>query len=146
MSERALRTFAWRLGQDAGGTAAVEFGLIALPALMLLLGSMEVGRMMWTQSALNFATEEAARYASVTIVAHNAYPSVTACPTSSQITAYAANALSDSAIPASTFTWTSTASCQQVSASYVFTFMIPGVPLSPTLKATACFGSGSGCS
>src|SRR5262249_49875900 len=47
------------------GTTAVEFALIALPLLLLLLGIIEFGRMLWTQSALHYAVQEAARCAAV---------------------------------------------------------------------------------
>ncbi len=141
----AFASLVRRLSRDASGIAAVEFALIAVPVLTLLYGCMEVGRMVWTQAALNFATEEAARYASVNAVACQAYPAVTSCATSSQIAAYAAAELSTSSIPASTFTAT-TATCgqnsngQKVTASYAYVFVVTGLmPAGPTLKATACF-------
>jgi Flp pilus assembly protein TadG len=43
----------------------VEFALLAPVFLALLLGAVETGRLMWTRSMLQFAAEEAARYALV---------------------------------------------------------------------------------
>ena len=63
------------------GTTAIEFALVAPSLFLVLFGAIEFGRLMWTQSALHFAVEEAARCASVT-------PGL--CGTASQIASYAA--------------------------------------------------------
>jgi Flp pilus assembly protein TadG len=109
----------------------VEFALVAPTLFMTLFAGIEFGRLMWTQSALHFAVESAARCASVT-------PG--ACGTSSQITSYAASQVSALGIGASAFT-ASTASCgHSVSASYSFQFFATGYfPYTPTLTAQACF-------
>ncbi len=113
------------------GTTAVEFALIITPLFLLLFGVIEFGRLMWTQSSLHFAVEEAARCASVT-------PGT--CGTSGQTAAYAAAAISFLNIPSSAFTAT-TASCgHQVTASFAYKFIVTGLfPYTPTLGATACF-------
>lgn len=113
------------------GTAAVEFALIVTPLFLLLFGIIEFGRMMWTESSLHFAVEEAARCASVT-------PGT--CGTSAQTAAYAAAEISFLSIPSSAFTAT-TASCgHQVTASYTYRFIVSGLfPYTPALGATACF-------
>ena len=80
------------------GTTAVEFALIAPALFMILFGAVEFGRLLWTQAALHFAVEEAARCASVT-------PSV--CGTSDQIKAYAASSVSPLTIASTAFTSTS---------------------------------------
>ena len=120
-----------RLIQDRRGNVGVEFALVAPALCMVIYGAMEFGRMAWTQSALNFAVEEAARCASVT-------PSV--CGTSSQIATYAANEIAPGYVPASAFTGT-TASCgHQVTASFAYPFVATGLfSMTPTLSATACF-------
>jgi Flp pilus assembly protein TadG len=113
------------------GTTAVEFSLVALPLFMVLFGAVEFGRLLWTQSALHYAVEEAARCASVT-------PST--CGTSDQITAYAATAASPLSITSAAFS-SSTPSCgHQVSASFNYQFAVTGLfPFTPTLTAQACF-------
>lgn len=54
-----------RLAHDKRGVAAVEFALLAPVFLALLLGAMETGRLLWVRSMLQFAAEEATRYALV---------------------------------------------------------------------------------
>ena len=122
------RPDAWLL--DNRGTTAIEFALIAPTLFLMLFGCMEFGRMIWTVGALNFAVEEAARCASVT-------PAT--CGTASQITAYAANEISPSYIPATVFTATTATCGHQVNASFVYPFvMINLFTTSVTLTAMAC--------
>ena len=40
------------LGQAQGGTSAIEFALVAPAFLALLLGTVEFGRLLWTEQAL----------------------------------------------------------------------------------------------
>ena len=47
------------------GVAAVEFALTALPYLMIFLGVMEMGRVMWTINSVQYAVEETSRYATL---------------------------------------------------------------------------------
>jgi Flp pilus assembly protein TadG len=118
------------LRRDHRGTTAIEFGLIAPTLFLLLLGCMEFGRMLWTEDALNFAVQEAARCASVT-------PST--CGSSSQIATYAANQISTNYVPASAFTATTAACGHKVTASFVYPFVFTGLfPNTVTLTAFAC--------
>lgn len=48
MRLRALQT----VGQACGGTAAIEFALVAPAILGLLFGTVEFGRLLWTEQAL----------------------------------------------------------------------------------------------
>ena len=48
MRLRSLRIF----GQARGGTAAIEFAIVAPAFMMLLFGTVEFGRLLWTQQAL----------------------------------------------------------------------------------------------
>lgn len=117
--------------RDRSGTAATEFALVAPALCLLIYGTVEFGRMAWTQSALNFAVEEAARCASVT-------PGT--CGTSDQIATYAAGKVATADVPASAFTG-STASCgHQVNASLTYQFIAVGLfSMTPTLTAAACY-------
>ncbi|RFU12931.1 hypothetical protein DZD18_09585 [Rhodobacteraceae bacterium W635] len=56
----ALRTFRAGLRNERG-SVAVEFAFIALPLLLLLGGSIEIGRYVWTRLALQDATSTGAR-------------------------------------------------------------------------------------
>jgi Flp pilus assembly protein TadG len=119
------------LRQARDGTTAIEFALLAPALFLILFGAIEFGRLLWTQAALHFAVEEAARCASIT-------PSV--CGTASQVTAYAANTVTPLTIPSSTFTSTTPSCGHQVSASFSYQFVVTGLfPFTPTLTAQACF-------
>ena len=69
------------LTKDLRGSAAIQFGLVAPSLLLLLLGIMEIGRMLWTTNALHYSVEEAARCASI---------NAATCGTSSKVQAFAA--------------------------------------------------------
>jgi Flp pilus assembly protein TadG len=52
-----------RLLSDSSGATAVEFALVATPLLLLILGVLDFGRLYWSRNQLEFAAEEAGRYA-----------------------------------------------------------------------------------
>lgn len=54
------------------GATAVEFALLAPFLLLLLIGTMEVGRAFWIDSSLQYAAEETSRYIMVNRSAGNA--------------------------------------------------------------------------
>ena len=116
---------------DIGGAVGLEFALVSTALFLTLFGAIEFSRMIWTESALNFAVQEAARCASVT-------PAT--CGTSAQITSYASGLITVVAVPSTAFT-AATATCgHKVSASYAFTFLATGLfTAAPTLTASACF-------
>ncbi len=118
-----------RLKRDPAGSLTVDFALIAAPLLLLLLGTMEVGRMLWYQNALNYSVQEAARCASI---------DVNNCNTTDQVKNYAA-ARSGAGFAASVFSLSSLACGYQVSANYPISLSIPLVPLSVTLTAQSCY-------
>lgn len=63
---RPTKIAAWRrLGADESGITIVEFGLIAPTFLLLLIGTMDIGQMVYAQSVLNGAVQTAAREASL---------------------------------------------------------------------------------
>ena len=119
------------LFSDRQGATAVEFSLI-LPALLLLLfGIVEFGRLLWTQSALHFAVEEAARCA--TVDAAN-------CGSASAVQSFAVSRAAGLGLQNSVFALTTPACGNQVSASYPFPFVMATLfPYSITLTAQSCF-------
>jgi Flp pilus assembly protein TadG len=129
---RARDQITWpaRLFRDCGGSTAVEFALV-MPALCtLVFGVMEFGRLAWTQAALNFAVDEAARCASVT-------PAT--CGTSNQTATYAAAEIG-SYVPSSAFALTTTACGAKVTATFAYPFIATGLfSATPTLSASACY-------
>ena len=115
------------------GVAAVEFALIASILFTLLLGSMEMGRLLWTWNAAVEATRYGARLAVVCDMndSHIKTRMISRLPTlaSSNITISYLNP------PAAVNTCTA-ATCKAVKVSltgYTHTTVIPFVPLSLTL-------------
>ncbi len=111
------------------GAAALEYGIIMPVLLLLLLGIMDMGRLMWIYAGLNRGVEAAARCAAV---------NTTTCGTTAQIQGVAASEVWGTSVPSSIFS-VSTPSCGiQVSASYNFRFFTLGLA-SITLAPSACF-------
>ena len=134
-----------RLWRARGGASAVEMAFL-LPVFMLfILGICEFGRALWTQTALQFAVEAAARCAAVS-------PSLCTATggSSMDVPGYAASQAFGMTIPSSAFTYTPNATCgvtsgasgsggAQVTASYVFDAIVPAlVPVNVTLSAKSC--------
>jgi Flp pilus assembly protein TadG len=118
-----------RFIRNRGGSVAVDFAMIAAPLFILVFGTMEVGRMLWYQNALNYSVDEAARCASI---------DVNNCNTSDQIRNYAANR-SGAGFPSGVFS-TSTQSCgNRITATYPMSLNIPLLPISVTLTAQSCY-------
>jgi Flp pilus assembly protein TadG len=116
---------------DTRGAVGVEFALVSTALFLTLFGAIEFSRMIWTESSLNFAVQEAARCASVT---------PTICGTSAKIASYASGLVSAAAVPSSAFTAATAACGHKVSASFPFTFIATGMfTAAPTLTASACF-------
>lgn len=121
-----------------GGATAVEMAFLLPVFFLFLLGIVEFGRALWTQTALQFAVEAAARCAAVSPSLCDPVPD------------YAASQALGVSIPASAFTYTqnanATANCTaaqnigtggtMVKASYAFeTVAAQLIPLNVTLSA-----------
>ena len=118
--------------QDQRGTSAIEFALTAPVFFLFIFGIMVCGLLFWTQIALQHGTEMAARCASI---------NGTLCPTSdpTAISNYATQQTLGLNPPVSTFTYSTPACGNQVSASYTFQ-LTEFLSLSPlTLTAKACY-------
>jgi Flp pilus assembly protein TadG len=122
----------WRalIADRRGGTAA-EFAMILPALLLLLLGIVESGRLIWSQSVLHFAVENAARCASV---------DATKCGSVSAVQNYAIDRASGLALTAAEVSVTTPACGSQVLATYPFQ-TVAGMllPFSITLSAQSCF-------
>jgi len=51
-----------RLWRDRRGVASLEFAILAPVLIVMLIGTVDFGRMFYTRQGLEYATEEAARY------------------------------------------------------------------------------------
>lgn len=114
-----------RVLRSREGTAAIEMAFAVPIFALIILGVMEVGRLMWAQSALNYSVEKGARCMLVS-----------ACDTSSAPTA--ASTASGYGFAASVFTATTAACGNQVTATYTYNFMTYVINYPITLTATSC--------
>jgi Flp pilus assembly protein TadG len=99
--------------------------------MLLLLGTIDGGRMLWTQNSLQYAVEQAARCAVV---------NTTTCGTPAQIQSYAASMVNGMTISTSDFSSaTNPTGCAgtQVSASYSYAPLFPFTGPVP-LTASSC--------
>jgi Flp pilus assembly protein TadG len=118
------------LARSRSGLAAVELAFVAPAMMMFIFGTMEMGRVLWLQNALDYSVVGAARCMS---------NSPSTCGSASQAQSFAASQ-SGAGFDASVFTVT-TASCgHKVSATYQVALEIPFMNLSPaTLTSQACY-------
>ena len=120
-----------RLRSDRSGAVAVEFALVAPTLFILIMGGLEFGRLLWTQSALEMSVAQAARcYAW----------QVSTCSTTSATQTFATTVAPQLNFSSSVFTASSSTCGAKVTASYPYAFIARGLfPVSPTLTASACF-------
>lgn len=113
------------------GTAALEYAIILPALLMMILGALDAGRVMWLQVTLERAVEAAARCAAI---------NATTCGSAAKVQSYAAAQAFGTTISASAFL-SSTASCgTSVTGTLPFTFVIPWpAKRKIILSATACY-------
>jgi Flp pilus assembly protein TadG len=120
-----------RVARDERGAEAVEMAL-ALPVLLLfLLGTLDVGRMAWTQGTLDFAADAAARCAAI---------DVTNCATTAQIQAYGAAHAYGMTVAASAFTVTTATCGHNVTVTLPFSLIYGYLTTNSfTLNSSACY-------
>lgn len=123
------------------GAVAIKFALVFPVLALFLLGIMDLGRLLWTYTTLQRASEAAARCYAIQAVG---------CTTFGGTQTYAVAQAWGLSVNPSAFTVSSTVNSPacgtQVVASYVFTFVIPwfygvsplGTSNSITLTASAC--------
>jgi Flp pilus assembly protein TadG len=108
------------LRRDTRGGAILEFALLAPLMFSMLLGLVEIGRMFYVRQALEYATEEAARYYMLNPTA-----------ASSAVTTYLqgkmaggmGSAISVSYVDTANCNSNSTVTCTAITATYTFTFV-----------------------
>jgi Flp pilus assembly protein TadG len=122
---KAIRGFR----RSGTGSVALEYGIAVLVLLSLLLGIVDMGRLLWTFATLSRAAEAAARCGVVNTVA---------CGTSAQIQQNAVAQAWGLPVTSSVFSVSNPSCGMSVSASYTFTFFTPGFG-TVTLNPSACF-------
>ncbi len=116
------------------GATLVEFAFVGGLFLLLIMGVIEVGRLLWTLNALHYGAQQAARCAAV---------NSSLCGTNTLLQSWAAG-IGGSTLPGTAFTLNTAAACgMQVTGSYTVKLYIPYVNMNPTLSATACFPKSS---
>ena len=118
-----------RLLRGLSGASVIEYAIILPVFLAFLLGIMDTGRLIWTYNTLHRATDTAARCAAV---------NATACGTDAQIKDSAVNAAWGLSVASTDFAVATPACGVQVSASYEFVFVTPGLT-TLSLSATSCY-------
>jgi Flp pilus assembly protein TadG len=122
------------LARERAAAVMVETAMTFPALLLFVFGIVESGHLLWTQTVLHLAVQDAARCASV---------NSTLCPDSTSVQNYAAARSWGMTIPPSTFTLTlpsSTHACgYEVVARYAFTPIVSYIPISMTLTAKTCF-------
>jgi Flp pilus assembly protein TadG len=114
------------------GASAIELGLCLTVFLGLILGVVNIARVLWVVGSLHFAAESAARCASA---------NTTTCGSASAIQSYALNQYHGESLGSTNpFTYSATGCGNTVSASYTYSLSIPFFgTYSLPLAATACF-------
>ena len=131
-----------RLLDDVAGTNSLEFAFVAIPLFLFILGAVDFGRLYWTQSALQYAAEAAARCATVNCC--NGGPSSCGGGTGAtglqQFAATQLLGLSIASSDLSNFSLTSQACGNRVSFNYAYNFIVgPLIANSGlTLTGSAC--------
>jgi Flp pilus assembly protein TadG len=125
----SLRSHLRKLVKDDRGAAAVEYGFVLPIFLLVVMGAIWGGMLMYSVSSLNLAVQQAARCMSV---------DATNCPTATAAQTYAMSHYAGPNI-SPVFTATATGCGHTVGAQANFNLgILPGVPNIP-LTASACY-------
>lgn len=138
-----LRQFA----RHDGGASALEFALLAVPLLLMIVGTIEYGRALWTQQAMQSLAIATARCIGVSQSECTSSGSYSSTKTNTYLIAEAARL--GVALQSTNISVNAATSCQGVAGfatvaiNYTFVSAAPAfitaMVLGPTLKANACF-------
>lgn len=119
----------FRLWRNIRGATALEFAILAPVFVMIVIGGINLGLLLFAAGSLHYAVEDAARCASV---------KTAVCTNAAAIQTYASGKYFGPAI-APTFTYAAATCGNSVSASAVFVWHVGVASYSVPLSATACF-------
>jgi Flp pilus assembly protein TadG len=114
------------------GVTTVEMAIVLTVFLGLLLGIVNFGLVIWTQSSMHYAVETAARCAAV---------NATTCGSATAIQNYALSQYFGQSLGGTNpFTYSATGCGHTVSGAYTYSLLLPLFPTySLSLSASACF-------
>jgi Flp pilus assembly protein TadG len=115
---------------DRSGTAAVEFAMIMPAFIVLIVGAIYTGQLLYSASSLRYAVEAAARCAAV---------NTTICTSTGSTQTYAAGKYFGPGSPTPAFVASSAACGQTVSGTVTYTLNTGVTSISIPLSASACF-------
>ena len=134
-------------GRCLAAATAIEFGMLALPLLLLIFGTVEYGRLMWTREALQQTAIAGARCMGMTQTACGTAGVYNATMSTSYVETQAA--AWHLGLTASNMTLNASATCggvagfSEVSLTYTFSTLVPvlinALAGGATLTAAACF-------
>lgn len=136
-----------RLIRHQGGASALEFALLAVPLLLIIVGTIEYGRALWTQQAMQSLAIATARCVGVSQSECSSSGSYNSSRTNSHVIAEAAKL--GVALESTDISVNANTSCRSVSGfatvtiTYEFVSAAPAfitaLVIGPTLTASACF-------
>ena len=136
-----------RFSRDQSGASALEFALLAVPLLLIIVGTIEYGRALWTQQAMQSLAIATARCIGVSQSECSSSGTYSSTRTNTWVIGEAAKL--GVALQSTNISVNANTSCQGVSGfatvaiTYTFVSAVPAfvtaLVLGPTLKATACF-------
>jgi Flp pilus assembly protein TadG len=108
------------LRRDRRGSAAIEFAILAPVLFTVMLGIIEMGRMFYVRQALEYATEQAARYYMLNPTTDSG--SVTTY-LQGQMAGGMGSGVTVSYVDTASCNGNTTVTCTMITASYTFTFV-----------------------
>lgn len=144
---RRLRDILRQFVRHQGGASALEFALVSVPLLLIIVGTVEYGRALWTQQAMQSLAISTARCIGVQQTQCTNSGTYSANKTSTWVIGEAAKLgvplqAANITVDAST-TCRGVAGFATVAISFVFVSAAPqfitALVLGPTLRADACF-------
>lgn len=126
-----MRAASLASGKRQRGAVAVEYGIILPVFLLLVLGMIDTGRLLWAQTTLDRAVEAAARCGAIDSVN---------CGTAAQVQQRAVDEAYGLTIEISAFTVSTQACGVEVSGEYPFKLIVPWIARTDlTLRASGCY-------
>lgn len=136
-----------RFIRHQGGASALEFALLAVPLLLIIVGTIEYGRALWTQQAMQSLAIATARCVGVSQSECSTSGSYSSSKTNTYVIAEAAKL--GVALRSTNISVNANTSCQGLSgfatATITYEFVsaapafITALVIGPTLTASACF-------